>query len=593
MGTSDATPVRGLQDIDWEGNWDRETGLWWQNGPGHCASVAELDRVHSGPNATLNLLLAAELGQLERIDVRRVLEALQAMQIRDGGPNHGRFYWYAEETQLADDHAVFFNGQALIALWAMHREELDDNSRRLVREIFRDMTVYATARSRGRDLHYPNHHLGYQICAWLPQEFLGIEDADGELAALLEETADYLLEHHWGWGEHLSDGYGAICLDEISLLLLLSKRLPDETRAKYRELLAELLAIEDAFDGGPRVPAIRSYAFDRVPQHTNYRDAIRPIPEDALLPDSVVGRLMTVSAPLPTASGHTWYALANVLCSLGWHGLAPPRQPARRDITVPCVDGITASARVDDDVRVGSLNRFPIMPTAEHPTWGLSWQCFPVALWRAEGDWAFFQWEAVEQGRRRCHPAEDKHNAYLGNALTTSVRPPIVGRMYALQHEGNVIVLRIMPAITDEWSQLCDRFRIISEHLDWQASECGANDRPWAQLLLSYPQRQIAVACLSLPPSLLPEVVNRTDRITDWQLTCDAESLRTRRSLVTLWGLCLEGEITEPPELLPDPAAPAVPRSAEEKAWQLKWEWPTTEWQLRIDPLDANPLQEG
>ena len=76
-------------------------------------------------------------------------------------------------------------------------------------------------------------------------------------------------------------------------------------------------------------------------------------------------------------------------------------------MVIPCADNARAVVHLTEDVRLGSLTRFPLMPTAEHSTWGLSWQCFPVALWSPSGVWGFFQWETVENGRRHSHPARE------------------------------------------------------------------------------------------------------------------------------------------------------------------------------------------
>jgi len=583
----------------------------------------------------MRLLVAAQAGCLDLVDVNAALKGLLRTQIRDEGHNRGRFLWYLEEKSPADDHAIFFNGMSLSALWSVGRDELGDEAQDLLADLLREMRFYAMRRVRARGIHYPNEFLGYVLCAWFPSELLGIGDDRDELVEVMGQAADFWMEHGWGWGEHLSDIYSNILHDELSLLLLLSKELPEELRKKLVELLRELLTIEDQFRGGPRVPAIRSYAFLESPTYRSYRDHIRPLPEDATFRKSRSSgsRLDTCNAPYETESGGTWLPLAHALHALGWHEMAAsllvvPPSPARavpragcpdgevgavarteappvfgpgaqtrreggttsdafRDIEIRCFQGARAVAHVRENVRLGSLSRFPLMPTAEHATWGLSWQCFPVALWRP-GSWGYFQWEALEDGGLRSHPARTKHWSYLRNALTGKTRPPVVGWTYSIQRGGDLMVLRVMRAIIDAWEELTDRFRLVGA-TGGVESERGSDD--WSQLILTYPERQVAVNCLTLCAPAPAELLHNDEGVLDWGVRASGEALRGYRGLVTLWGISLDGPVRESPRLEPDPDSVPMPRSGSEKAWTLCWNWPHTRWRLRIDTTDTQPIR--
>jgi len=223
--------------LDWQSGWNPEVGLWRQEGPGHTHTVAEFAQVHAGPNASMRLLVAAQAGRLGNVHVSAVLKGLLRTQIREEGHNRGRFLWYLEEQSPADDHAIFFNGMSLSALWGAYRDELSDESQDLMAALLREMRFYAMRRVRARGIHYPNEFLGYVLCAWFPCEFLGIDDGRDELAELMGQAASFWMEHGWGWGEHLSDIYANVLHDELSLLLLLSGELPDELRGKLAALL--------------------------------------------------------------------------------------------------------------------------------------------------------------------------------------------------------------------------------------------------------------------------------------------------------------------------------------------------------------------
>ncbi len=543
---------------DWLDHWDPEVGLWWSDGPGHTVSVRGLTRLHPGREASLRLVQAAQVGELERLEVARVLGALRQMQVTAPGRHQGCFRWYWEEPEPLDTNAAFFTIINLLALHLCFREALDAESQGLLDTMFADARIWFTHAVEERQAYYPNKYLGDLVCAWLLLEVTGAEDTSGALAAAMLEAAAYWQENGWGWGEHMSDGYGAVCLQELSLLLLFARRLPETVAKRYRELLGELLAIEDAFEGGPRVPAIRSYAFAKSPTHINYRDRVKPREPG--------------EAP----------ALANLFAAHGWPDLAPPRGEARRDTAIPCFGGAVAVGRQEADIRLGSMTRYPIMPGAEHDTWGLGWQSFPVCYWRPEGDWGFLQWEIQSGDRVGAHPSSGSFFTSYGNAaLATDLNPPVIGRTWAVQRGGKVVVLRIMPAIQAGWEYLCDRFRLIEGHaqVTEQPGESG-----WRQLLLAYPERTVALACRPLGGE--PEVAlhQAEGQPLDWEVRYPAELLQERRAVVTLWGISLEGPMT-PPRIEPDPTAPVVPRDVEERAWAVTWRWGEEEWSLRVDPL--------
>ena len=468
-----------------------------------------------------------------------------------------------------DTNAAFFTGLSLLVVRKCFADSLPARARALLDEILAGLAVWFGRAAAERTFYYPNKYLGDLVCAHLLGEALG-RGPDEALAGAMADAADYWQRNGWGWGEHLSDGYSRVCLDELSVLLMLSEHLSADVRRRYEALLAELLAVGDHFDGGPRVPAVRSYAFDAPPRWANYRDLVR--------------RRAAGEAPpfgnLP--------AVGHLLDRLGWHGRVPARLARARDLEVACFGGAVATARIEDDVRLGSLSRFPLMPSAEHPTWGLSWQCFPVALWHSQGDWGFCQWEAVERGSIRCHPATDKRSAYLHNALTGEVSPPVVGHTFAVQRGGNLVALRRMPAIPASWEALTDRFRLVG---DSAAIERGPSGERWSQWLLRWGNRTVSLCHVDLTASAAPEMKREGGRV-DWEVRRAAEDLRGRRGVVGLWAICLAGPIDCPPQLTEAGGIPAVCRVAEERAWELRWPWRDVTWRLRIDPLAGAPLAE-
>ncbi len=553
--------------IDWQQEWDEAAGMWQQTS-GHTRPVAHLDRVHSGPDAASRLLLAAQTGQLDQIDARRILQRLREMQVTDHGQQQGCLCWYQEEEHPVDTNASFFTGLSLIVLWQEYREQLSDDERTILADMLRGLYTWFKHAASEKSWFYPNKYLGDLTCVWLLCEITAGEAAElpeesTQLATLMLEAAAYWRSHGWGWGEHLSDGYSKVCLDELSLLLLSARRLPDAVRTAYKALFDNLLAIGDAFDGGPRVPALRSYAFLTTPSGSNYRETIHPLPREIDIRE-------IRNCP---RLGHTFH-------QLGWQQLAPPKTRPTTNVTVPCFGGANAQAHIEADIRLGSVSCFPLMPSIEHFTHGLAWQSMPVALSRPEKSWAFLQWEAAEGDRVRSHPAEDVKTTYLGNALTEAVHPPIVGRTWSLQRGNGLIALRIMPVLSMQWTHLADRLRIIGE-----AGECESHtEENWHQLVVRWGEREVSIHCLPLSIDAAP-MLTTSAKATDWGLTYTQEQLRGKRLIATIWAISLAGRIDAPPKLQQLQADPAIPRSAEEQVHRLSWAWPDGDWDLTVDPL--------
>lgn len=578
--------------LDWKKNWDSDIGLWRHDGSGHTIYTSKLSQVHAGPEATMRLLVAAQAECLDEIDVSAILSALRRTQILDEGLQYGAFRWYLEDEALEDDHAAFFNGQCLLALWAIYRNELDDACRELLSRILIDASRYCLVRTKAEGIYYPNEFLGYALCAWLATEYFQLDDGRDDILKSLNRAADYLAEDAWGWGEHLSDTYAKICIEELSLLLLLSKEMPDKLGDKLKELLKELMELNDFFAAGPTVPSIRNYTFTQIPSGMCIREHIHPLPPDATFDsDPCLGkRLATCSEPLKAAGGETWLPFGHTLHELDWHGLVGKKKPVspQRSRITRCFDGISAASYIDNDMRLGSFSRFPLMPTAEHQQWGLSWQCFPVTFWREEKVWGFLQWETLDACYRQCHPALEKYSARLRNALSHSVTPPIVGQTCARQQGGELMALRIMPAIAATWDELTDRFRIVGSQVKVVDEFSDGN---WSQLVLDCGGSQIALQCLRLNGGLEPTQIRACDKkeeILDWSVRCSKDDLETRRNLVNLWGISLSGPVRKAPVILPDDQTQSVPFAM---GLLVKWEWPNCSWNLRINPNGCEPLQ--
>jgi len=536
---------------------DPDLGLWTQDSPGHTSPVAELPQVHSGPNASSRLMVYAQRRELDTFPTTRVIQALSDLQVRDGSPRHGACRWYAEEPEPIDTNASFFIALNLIVLSRAFPEDLNETQHAILREMHEAFRIWFQFEADEGKVHYPNKYLGDLTCLWLLHEELDLDTSP--LLEVMERSALYWQETHWGWGEHLSDIYSSILLDELSCLLLFADTLPERLRNLYTALFHDLLAIEDAFAGGPRVPTIRSYAFGYQCTHDSYRSKIAPFEPGEL--------------PLhnPRQVTHLYrFPLGQVLADRGWHELAGPVSKLRSSIRIPCVNGHTAHAVLKGPFRLGALSQYPVMANTDHPTWGLSWQTMPVAFSSSEGEWGFLRWGSQEHGAERYHPAKDKHSAFLHNALTDTVSPPIAGQTRSRTRGSSFLIERRMPRVSRDWTWCSDLFCLSGFRGSASTEHCGDG---WHRLTLTWASNlRLTVYMHALESSAQPELTSTGEPLV-WGITWGKEDLQTLNQLCCLWGFHL-GENTPPPPVLRKEAGwfrtpHFMPGDAQ---WQAEWQ---------------------
>ena len=245
-----AEPVRPELPAEWQQQWNEQIGLWTRHGAGHTAPVAEAERMHPGTTAAARLVSAALVDRLGELDAAAVLGALRQMQVTDGGNRHGCLKWYWEEPRPVDTNAAFFTGLNLIMLRMAFPEQvegLDAEARETLDNILRDLSVWFDHTLERPSRYYPNKYMGDLVCRWLLIEALGQQTQRDRVAEEMLESARYWQQENWGWGEHMSNIYAAVLLDQTSVLLMLSEDLPEDVRRAYTELRDDLLAIEDAY----------------------------------------------------------------------------------------------------------------------------------------------------------------------------------------------------------------------------------------------------------------------------------------------------------------------------------------------------------
>jgi len=154
-------------------DWDEAVGLWIRRGPGHTRPVADLPQVHNGTIA------------------------------------------------------AFFIGGPLIVLDVAYGDQLDAESRTLLTAIFKDLKVWFDGQAAKLTTKYPDKYMADVVYAWLLAEKAGDTAGQAKLATIMHQAAREWRDGHRGWGERLIDGYCGVVIEQLSILLLLSKTLPD------------------------------------------------------------------------------------------------------------------------------------------------------------------------------------------------------------------------------------------------------------------------------------------------------------------------------------------------------------------------------
>jgi hypothetical protein len=495
--------------------WRDSLGLWGRPSAGHTRPVSQLPHVHSGVESAVLLHALLELDLLDEPTLSSALAGLLDLQVQ-AGPLAGCFRWYAEEDEPTDTNAAFFIGLALQLLALDRPERIPDALRPSLDHAFELLNRWLLAELARQSPVYPNKYLGDLVCAWLGHELLE-RPAPPSLVRALGEALAYWENQYWGWGEHLSDIYAGVLLAEFSALLLFARRLPPALREQSLRLVRGLLAIDDAFGDGPRVPQIRCYDFAAAPRRLSFRGQIGPWPAEAdraWAEARALRRYMLLPFG-PLFARHGWSDLFPAPAGTG-------PSPAGRTLEIPLADGATASAWIAPTLRTGALSRWPLLPGAENQRWGLSWQTFPAAYWRPGGEWGFLRCTTRRDQDVRAHPALDKAHAYLANALGSGEPPPLM-RTVARQIGPAWLALRALDACpAAEWDCSRDGFWL---HGLGAAPLAQSSPTGGESLLLAHPDGALRLRHFPLDPAATPDLARLALGAWSWTAPASAPAL--------------------------------------------------------------------
>ncbi len=450
--------------------WNGETGLWKSKGRNH--PTAHVIRSNAATLARIALT-----GDLHKVPAERILRGLRQAQEKNGN-YRGNFWWELEDGEVLDRNSGFFTTIQLLILHFEYRKELNNEARQHLDAMLKEASiwfrhkVYPIQRNK---LIYPNAYYGDAVCLWLLTEIHGgvPEDMKEDMLGITR----FYLNSNWGWGEHLSDMYAKIIQQEIASMLLWSRQLTAELRALTEAMMRDLMDIDAVFEGGPRVPTIRCYWFEKSPR----------TPEEWPVWFKPYRMLMADDSASEFNHAHLLYK-KNIHVRFHASVRTSP------DVKIDCYDGAQATAWVDEKWRYGCLTRYPLFDDNEMGAgFNLHYQVFPVAFWHHAGDWGYLQFQTRTERMTMSLPAmkQGGRNRLSPDGIKDPAR---YGFTYGMRHEKSMTILRELPVIHSKWEWMADRWR----HINGTAAFHADSLEGWRRLLLQYGDEMLTIACLPL-----------------------------------------------------------------------------------------------
>ncbi|MDO3412557.1 hypothetical protein QWJ34_22520 [Saccharibacillus sp. CPCC 101409] len=464
----------------------------------------------SGRGGAEAVVLTADRG----LATLRALERLQVSQ--PGGPFDGAFRWYAEEESVQDSNAAFFILMPLVALRLRAPQAVPDGHAAVIDGMLRRAAVWFERECREPELNYPNKTLSDGAMLLAIADLTGDGERLETAAGFFRRWDDYTGRRGWGWGENMSLVYQGVMLNALEIAAELLREADAELVRRLESRKEELLAILRFYDGEEFVPSIRSYNFGG--------EVRRPSPAWLIAGVTGAGRAETASfhvndlpalllfepefrrAAQPGGDDGDGGRPGNGLleadraaeaaaeAAVGTGRAGPARQPeVPRILRQRVFDDAYACSWVGRRLRLGSLNRFPVMPGSyQHETWGLGWQSFPLSASAAGGQVSYARWYADDGKIVRTHPAESYKTAYLMPALFPQ-RPYPEVRAFAAQNGPALLALRVLENVRQPAAEIADEW--IVHRYDGDAEEiAGGDGRLWR--VLRYEGAAIAISPL-------------------------------------------------------------------------------------------------
>ncbi|RAV04994.1 hypothetical protein [Paenibacillus sp. YN15] len=425
---------------------------------GHTREVSVLEYCHPGPETSLYYAAGAYLGGIGEEEGQQSLQELEKLQVQeDDHPQRGGFRWYREETQIDDTNAAFFTLVPLASLSLAAPQVIPSSHKTVIQRMFRRALHWFSHECANPKLFYPNKILSDGALLLALAVIVGDEEAEKGANAFFARWESYTTRRGWGWGENTSTGYVKVILNAFQLALRAWNGKGGELEAAIRARRDALLDYVRFHEGREFVPTIRSYNFAGQvikPSTANLLAGVRFWEKETVSNiGSFVQDILLYEELFPQDGLEISDDPKKLLP-------AHPKLPVPRTWTERVFDDTFAYTWIGGNCRIGSLNRFPVMPGSyQWPSWGLGWQSMPASFLVEDEQVSFLRFAAREGERFRSHPSQDFHHAYLNPALFREECLPGVETL-CTQKERILIVQRNIKHLANCASEIADEWLI-------------------------------------------------------------------------------------------------------------------------------------
>ncbi|NQX58352.1 hypothetical protein [Paenibacillus qinlingensis] len=512
-----------------------EDGMVRYNKPGHTREIAHLGYCHEGRQTAHYYTFGMLLGHLDEQEGLAILQSIALLQRTDKSDSHyGGFRWYREEKHVNDTNAAFFILRPLVMLNMCHPDVIPDSHRVIIHEMLHHAGEWFRKECEDPILYYPNKIVSDGALLLAISYLLNNPYYLEEGIRFFERWEEYTTRRGWGWGENISLVYLSVILNalQIAIKVLVGQQHPLEQQLRVRiQNIYQFLRFQD---GEEFVPTIRSYNFSGETKRDDMIWTLAGLVEV----DALQAEKLTMNHML------SLLLFEEELTELtGGSNL----QPKPRIWEEPIFDKSTAYYWVGTSSRLGSINRFPVIPGSyQWQDWGLGWQSFPVSFSVTGEGVSFLRWYVDLGDEVRTHPGESYRTSYLAPALFKETFFPDIQTRSA-QFEHCLLTVRSMTNLNHCVSEIADEW--IIHHYAGAIEEIvtTVESRHW--LLLRYAQTTIAITALNGITSndterqvMTVEIVHESNRVKLRQvLHTDQSGFVRHTRLESGWAvLCLD-----------------------------------------------------
>jgi len=428
-----------------------DNGMVRINDRPHTRDIEALSSACNGP-ITASYYFLCKYFDIPLDSVTLLTEIAKMQDTDEDSKTFGCSRWYREEPAIVDSNGAFFVYLPIVEAFLFCGEKIGAAEREIILPVLNRATIWFAKQCREHGYFYPNKIMSDGALLLALSE-IGSDDNIQKLAHdFWYSWVEYTEKYGWGWGENTSKIYTKVMISALDVALSCLKK-TDELYEKLFRLRGNLMDYR-AYHGEEYefVPSIRTYNFKGL-----------------ALTSSTHGSAM-LSAAYPQ--------LANDLASK----LAPQYTPEPYDESFHkehIFGKSCAFTYKGKSIRLGTVNKFPVMPGCyQNEEWGLGWQSMPVSVLAVNHETSFLRFVTECEGKKRTHPAVDKHSAYLDTKIFEGENIP---DMFTIcdQKDNTAVVVRTISHIANKCSYIADEWYFqhfdgeIRNHNGWFIMDYG------------------------------------------------------------------------------------------------------------------------